>query len=109
MGMPELISKVGITLLERAKRSSFTDWCLAAFTLALVVLGYFQFKTMNSQRNITQKDEQAWLEFDIQPDKTALQIANGQPVSFPFQVMNIGKTPATNIYGKIYVDLLDAT
>jgi uncharacterized repeat protein (TIGR01451 family) len=94
--------------------SSFTDWCIAAFTLALAVTGIYQYVVINRQLDAMRKDQRAWLEFQTTPDKPGMDLANititsGQPVTYPVRVVNIGKTPARNIIMKIYVDIVDAS
>src|ERR1035441_861988 len=42
--------------------SSFTDWCLAVFTLALTITAIYQFRITNRQLNVMQIDERAWVE-----------------------------------------------
>lgn len=100
---------------EWAKRgSTFTDWCLAAFTLALAVTGVYQFVIIWHQLDVMRTDQRAWLQFQAQPDKpgvdtTTLAATVGQPIMYPFRVTNSGKTPATNVSMSIYLDIVDAS
>ena len=96
------------------KESTFTDWCIAVFTLVLAAASIFQFIIIGNQLDVMRKDQRAWLEFQKQPDTpggemTTLQITTGQPVTYPLRVTNIGKTPARNIVVKIFVDIVDSS
>ena len=93
-----------MSLRESFKRSSFSDWCLVAFTLALAFLGYFQFKTMTSQLNVMQNDERAWIEIKRGDDPG--EVTSGQKVRWALRPANIGKTPAKNIQMRLAVELL---
>ncbi len=44
------------------ERSSFTDWCIAAFTLVLAIASIYQFVIMDGQLGMMQTDQRAWLE-----------------------------------------------
>jgi hypothetical protein len=97
---------------EIAKRSTITEKLLVVFTCALAVLGYFQWRTSDSQLNVMRNDERAWIE--VLPkgdDKEALNISFtvGQPVGFPVTIKNTGKTPAKNVTIRLFVEIVDAS
>ena len=92
---------------EAVKRSSFTDWCLSAFTLALAVVAIYQFVVTNSQLDVMRNDERAWLKLEGQPGE--VKYTSGQPVSYPIQITNIGKTAAIDVEIKIFTNILDAS
>jgi hypothetical protein len=97
--------KVSMSLPETLKRSSFSDWCLVAFTCALAVLGYFQYKTMTSQLDVMRNDERAWIE--IKPtSKDQPQFIAGEKFVHSLTLSNIGKTPARNIRMKVFMDFV---
>ncbi len=97
-----------------ARNSSFTDWCIAAFTFALASAATYQFVITNSQLSVMRNDERAWLIVGAKPDTqgsdtTAIQFIAGQPVNYPLEVKNVGKTPASNVEMKVFVDILNAS
>ncbi len=58
-------------------------------------------------------DERAWLQFNAAPDKpgdyrVSWQLSVGQPVTYPLQVVNVGKTAARNVDMKIFIEIVDA-
>jgi hypothetical protein len=92
---------------ESLKPSSFTDYCLAVFTGLLVVVAIWQIAITKGQLGAMRNDQRAWLKVDLQPstsggDHTIVTITVGQPVTYPFQITNIGKTAARNIDAKIF-------
>jgi len=96
------------------RESSFTDWCITAFTLALAVTGIYQYTVINRQLDVMRKDERAWVEFLPLPDKpgsdiTSVHLDPGQPMTYPLGIKNTGKTPARNMVTKIYLDIVDAS
>jgi hypothetical protein len=50
------------------RESSFTDWCITAFTLALAITGIYQYNVINRQLDAMRKDQRAWVEFQVFPD-----------------------------------------
>lgn len=96
------------------EKSSFTDWCLVIFTGVLSVASTYQFILLGGQLNIMQNDERAWIQVGSQPDAqgsdtTTLHFSAGQQVTYPLRVKNIGKTAASNVRMKIFVDIIDAS
>jgi hypothetical protein len=101
-------------LRELLKRPSLTDYVVATFTVVLAVVAVFQGIFMYRQVTVMRSDERAWLKLTTQPDannpdKTTIPITVGQPVNYPFQIANIGKTAATNIDARLYYSILDAS
>lgn len=101
-------------LREGFKPSSFTDYCLAVFTGLLVVVAIYQIIITKGQLDAMRTDERAWLRLGPQPDtpgveKSSISITCGQPVNYPFQIANIGKTGAINIEAQLYYSILDAS
>jgi hypothetical protein len=95
------------------RESSFTDWCITAFTLALAVTGIYQYIVINGQLDAMRKDQRAWVEFQALPNKPGSDISSvrldaGQPMTYPLGIKNSGKTPARNMVAKIYLDIIDA-
>ena len=96
-----------MTPREHLKPSSFTDYCLAVFTGLLVAVAIWQILITKGQLGVMRNDERAWLKVESQPDTaggdlTSVNITIGQPVTYPFQISNIGKTAARNIDAKIF-------
>jgi hypothetical protein len=112
----EKVQHVGIRQI--IKQSSFTERCLCLFTLLLVVVGFVQYKTMDSQRKtmdsqlfVMRNDERAWVKIEpiaasyADPKTVAV---TGQPLVFPLKVSNIGKTPAKKVEIQMRVTLRDS-
>ena len=77
---------------EVVVRSSVTDWCIAAFTLALVVTSAYQNSSMQGQLNVMKDDQRPWVGIkDIGPGSPL--IAN-VPFSIWIDLRNFGKSPA---------------
>jgi hypothetical protein len=81
-------------LREWAKEGkTFTDWCIAAFTLVLAVAAIYQFIIMDAQLDTMRKDQRPWLKVSLAPfGMQALA-----PIGGTVQLMNSGKTPARGI------------
>ena len=92
---------------EIFERSSFSDWCLVAFICALAVLGYFQYKTMDSQLNVAQNDERAWIRVKPTTNEQS-QFIEGQKFAYSLTLSNIGKTPARNIHVNALMNMVPA-
>ena len=101
--VPVESGKLVYSIRKFVGRSSFTDWCLTFFTLAISVIAYYQLTVMKN-------DERAWIrvgspienppdQFTVEPDK---------PIIFPTTISNIGKTAARNVHGKVFIDLLQS-
>lgn len=80
---------------EMAKRSSFTDWCLAVFTLALVATSIYQFVLMRGQLDAMRKDQRPWIKISMTSFPTANQVL--APIGGTLHFVNNGKTPARGI------------
>jgi hypothetical protein len=68
--------------------------------------------TATAALRLGQLDQRAWLKVEGEPTKEGkkpdAQLIVGQPVLYPLQVRNMGKTSAKNIDMSIFVDILDA-
>jgi hypothetical protein len=96
------------------KRSSFTDWLLAAFTCVLAVAAIIQFIVTDHQLNVMRNDQRAWLEFGAQSGTSEgggpdWHITSGQPITYPIRIANVGKTPAKHMVVKVFVDVIDSS
>jgi hypothetical protein len=85
-------------------KSSFTDWCIAAFTLVLAAAAIYQFIIMDGQLNVMRKDQRAWI--TVTTPTTEPAAVPGGPLSTTVTVTNTGKTPANNIAGNYYVEVV---
>jgi hypothetical protein len=84
-------------------RSSVTDWCIAVFTLALVLTSLYQFIVMSSQLDAMRKDQRPWIKVTFDNFTTSLQA----PLGGNLHMVNNGKTPAKNIDGKIIFERVE--
>jgi hypothetical protein len=85
---------------QSAKPNSFTDWCLAFFTAALVGIAVYQFIMMRGQLDVMRKDQRAWIAVTLKSEDYApLLTAN-------LSVKNYGKTPASKIIGVFYIEVV---
>jgi uncharacterized repeat protein (TIGR01451 family) len=96
------------------QESSITDWCIAVFTLVLAGASIYQFVVIGRQLDVMRKDQRAWLKVGAQPDTFGAETAHwnittGQPVTYPLQVINVGKTPARNVVMNIFMDIVDSS
>ena len=57
-------------LREIVKPISVTDVLLTAFTFALAVLAYYQWRTSNSQLFVMKNDERAWIRVSVRSSDT---------------------------------------
>lgn len=80
-------------LSEAVKRSSFTDWCIAAFTLALTVVAIYQLAITGSQLDTMRKDQRPWIKVSF----TSHQTQALAPVGGTVHLVNNGKTPARGV------------
>jgi hypothetical protein len=85
---------------ESVKRSSFTDWCIAAFTLVLSVVAIYQYVVLGGQLDVMRKDQRPWMKLSF--DNFKLQI--NSPIGGNFHMVNNGKTVAKNIEGKFVIE-----
>ena len=83
-------------LSQFIKRSSFTDWCLAVFTCALVVVTFFQYRIAAGQLDVMRIDQRAWMSIMI--DGTPKTPVEGSTFDAVAHVVNTGKTPATHVH-----------
>ncbi len=99
------------------EKSSFTDWCIAAFTCVLMTVAVYQYKVMDgqlqaliAQLDVMQKDQRAWMEIDPANENDFFKTAQtGDPLRQLAKIKNIGKTPARMIVVKAMSELLPAT
>jgi len=100
------------------RNSSFTDWCIAAFTLVLALVAIYQYEVMGGQLKVMRNDQRAWLvQQDVRDTGTdapedhsaADSIIGGNPVRFRLHVINGGKTPASKITVHIFILILPAS
>lgn len=90
--------------IEWAKReSTFTDWCIAAFTCGLFVASIYQFIILNGQLDVMRKDQRAWITLE----EAGRQLNVGQPIAFRFFLHNTGKTPARDLDATFRMEILD--
>jgi hypothetical protein len=88
---------------EYAKTSSITDWCIASFTVVLAAAAIYQFIIMGGQLDVMRKDQRAWIAV-AQKSGITIGVNIAPTVSLGFT--NTGKTPATNIAGNFYVEVV---
>jgi hypothetical protein len=89
---------------EWAKNSSsLTDWCIAFFTFVLGAAAIYQFIIMDRQLDVMRKDQRAWIAVNVQGDPRF--VIDAAP-SAPLTITDTGKTPATQIVGDFYVELI---
>ena len=88
---------------EWVKRgSTFTDWCIAAFTCVLAFAAIYQFTIMKGQLDAMHLDQRAWIRISLDP--IPLQVLS--PSIGTMHIVNVGKTPARLIQGKIAIQTL---
>src|SRR6266849_5059999 len=90
---------------EVPKKGEAANWFLVAFTGALTGVAIFQWYVTNKQLEVMRNDERAWVKLEV--DKVNMTI--GQPLSGPFHVVNVGKTPAKDINVRVFVDIIEAS
>ena len=97
------------------RESSFTDWCIAGFTLVLAAASIFQFIVIGGQLDVMRKDERAWLKYELSgdpvegnPDRKKITVTAGQSPTVQVKFINVGKGAARKLRGKIYVECVDA-
>jgi hypothetical protein len=83
--------------------SSFTDWCIAAFTAVLAGTAIYQFIIMGGQLDAMRKDERAWIAVAVQGNPS---FAIDAAPSATLTITDTGKTPATHLVGDFYVELI---
>jgi hypothetical protein len=85
------------------QKSSFTDWCIALFTLVLAVAAIYQFIIMGGQLDEMRKDARPWISISFSTNGN-LQ-ANTQ-ISSMLSIVNKGKTPARAIRADVAIDVV---
>jgi hypothetical protein len=85
--------------------SSFTDWCIAAFTAVLAAAAIYQFIITDRQLDVMRKDERAWVVISS-PALKEVALKVGVAPTLPITITNTGKTSATDLYGQFYVELV---
>jgi hypothetical protein len=85
------------------QKSSFTDWCIALFTLVLAVAAIYQFIIMGGQLDEMRKDGRPWISisFGYNGDLHA-----NVPISSTLTIVNKGKTPARAIKADVAIDVV---
>jgi hypothetical protein len=86
-------------------KSSFTDWCIVAFTAALAAVAIYQYFITASQLDVMRKDERAWVVV-TKADINQLKFEVGVDPSLPITITNTGKTPATDISSDFFIELI---
>jgi hypothetical protein len=89
-----------VSFRESIKRSSFTDWCIAAFTLALTVVAVYQGVVMGGQLDVMRKDQRPWIKTTFEP----FGVQPGSTISGNLHTINNGKTPAKQFEGKFTIE-----
>jgi hypothetical protein len=94
-------------IVAKAKESTITDWLLAAFTLALTVTAIYQYKDTDRQLDVMRNDERAWIKVTPVPeeDHHLTSVDDTRPISFLLKITNFGKSPATNVKLKAYIEI----
>jgi hypothetical protein len=85
---------------ESVKRSSFTDWCIASFTLVLSVVAIYQYVVMGGQLDVMRKDQRPWIKLAF----NTLTLKVGSPIGGNLHTTNNGKTPAKKFEGKFAIE-----
>jgi hypothetical protein len=91
------------TIVAALTRSSLTDWLLALFTLVLAGAAIYQFVIMGGQLDTMRKDQRAWI---VVTQKSGTTIAIDAAPSTSMTITNTGKTPASQIVGHFYVEVV---
>lgn len=89
---------------------SLPDWTVAGFTAVLATVAIFQLRAMTGQLNamggqldVMRKDQRAWISVEEKQDPT---FSASAPLVAILNVKNTGKTPASLIYGKAWIELV---
>lgn len=90
---------------EALKRSSFTDWCIAAFTLVLTVVAIYQVVVTNGQLDTMRKDQRPWIK--VNDPTSGITIATNATVLGTLKLVNSGKTPAKTMEIEVVAQKLD--
>jgi hypothetical protein len=83
--------------------SSFTDWCITAFTLALAVAATYQFIILGRQLDVMKREQRAWISVARQG---AFTVATTVVPSTSLSITNTGKSPATHIVAHFFVEVV---
>lgn len=102
-------NEVIVSLGKLLQHPSLTDWCIVALTLALAVVGAFQYRIMNAQLTTQKIDQRAWVKVsaDVSHPEAAVDVALGAPLSVQLRIDNIGKTSAHRLQTYTCIALLD--
>jgi hypothetical protein len=92
---------------EFFKRSSATDWLLTVFTGVLAVFAITQFIIIRAQLDVMRKDERGWVFPNITVPQQSLQ--PGQSFRITVSFSNSGKTPVSNVFEKVNVEMVART
>jgi hypothetical protein len=92
-----------IPLSDRVKQYGITDWLLAIFTLALVGTSVYQMVILGGQLDTMRKDQRAWVY--VTEKSPPVPIVGTAPF-VDLSINNAGKTPATNVVGQFYIEVV---
>jgi len=95
-------------------------WTKISAGLLLIYVGLTMWQAWSAQLSLNairtqfRIDQRGWLRFDAAPanpgdERVLWNLSVNQPIMYPLKVANTGKTPATNVYMKIFVDIIDAS
>jgi hypothetical protein len=97
-------------------RRPFEWWKTRIEIVALIagvgyaIITYLQWQDLRHNFAV---DQRAWLTFKLHrsadtPEIESVTFTSNQPVTYPFRLVNVGKTPAINIEAHVFVDIVDA-
>jgi hypothetical protein len=88
--------KVWMRFNEAIKRSSFTDWCIAAFTCALTVVGYYQLNAMSGQLEEMRRSGRPYVFVGVSfTDQHEWDTQHTMPIDL--KLINTGNSPAVDL------------
>jgi hypothetical protein len=94
-------------LEDRIKRllskGNTTDWLLTAFTGLLAAVAILQWSVTDRQLRVMRRDQRPWIKVEM--EKHPIQA--GSASLGILHLTNIGKTPAKNIDGRVFVEFLN--
>lgn len=92
-----------VTLEHPTKKWFAPDGVTAAFTVIIALIGGLQAWIFASQLTAMHIDQRAWLTVTQKGGATPVP---GSPLSSSISIANTGKTPATEVTGDFYVELV---
>jgi hypothetical protein len=88
-----------------ARRTANATWCIALFTAVAVCVGYYQWRALRStderigqQIEVMKSDQRAWVSIDGDHHSGIAWEERGARISVYFNLKNVAKTPATDIF-----------